>query len=242
MAVKKQLFLRDDDAAAAAPAFLRMFRFLSSEKLPAVYAVVPALVSPALVRFFKSRPGGGILFEAAQHGLRHVDHCGNRFMRQEFGPARTLPEQLADMRAGRDLMRKNFGRLFVPVFVPPFHTYNSDTVKAAAAAGLKGLSASKPSPALRGSGLAFLRTRVDVNEYGLDLRPRPLSLERLKTKTVEALKAPGGTVGVYFHHAHITGKDFEVFRAYAAFLKALAGRGLLEPVLFSALLKKFKNI
>lgn len=240
MAVKKLVFLRDDDAAAATPEFRRLFRFLAAENLPAVYAVIPALASPALVRFLKSRPGAGTLFEAAQHGLNHKDHCGNRFMRQEFGPARTLAEQLADMRAGRDLMRKTFGRLFVPVFVPPFHTYNSDTVKAAAAAGLKGLSASKPSPALAGSGLAFLRTRVDVNEYGLDLRPRPLSLERLKAKTVEALKAPGG-FGVYFHHAHIKGKDFEVFRAYAAFLKALAGRGLLEPVLFSALLKKIKN-
>jgi len=241
VAVKKALFLRDDDAAAAGPDFRRIFFFLEAQKLPAVYAVIPALTTPALVRLLKGRPGAGSLFEVVQHGLAHKDHGGNSFMRQEFGPARTLAEQLSDIRRGAALMKKNFGRLFIPVFVPPFHNYNSDTVKAAAAAGLKGLSASKPSPALAGSGLAFLRTRVNVNEYTLDLRPRPLALERLKAKTIEALKAPGAAAGVYFHHAHIKGKDLETFRAYMMFLKALAGRGLIEPVLFSALLKKFKN-
>lgn len=241
MAVKKLVFLRDDDAAAAGPDFLRLFRFLTAEKLPAVYAVIPALARPSLVRLLKGHPGAGSLFEVAQHGLAHKDHGGNRFMRQEFGPARSLTEQLSDMRTGRRLMRKNFGGLFVPVFVPPFHTYNSDTVKAAAAAGLKAFSASKPSPALKGAGLAFLRTQVAVNDYDLDLRPRPLGLERLKAKTIEALKAPGRTAGVYFHHGHIRGNDFGTFRAYALFLKALAGRGLIKPVLFSEILPSAKN-
>lgn len=238
MALKKLLFLRDDDAAAATPEFLRLFNFLNEEKLPAVYAVIPALAEPGLVRRLKGR-GAGRLFETAQHGLRHKDHAGNRFMRQEFGPARPYARQFADIKAGADLMKKKFGRFFAPVFVPPFHTYNSDTALAAAAAGLKALSASRFNPALRGAGLKFFGTDVAVNSYGLDLRPRPLDLPKLKADTLAALRAPGHTLGVYFHHDHLG--DFEAFRNYILFLKDLCGKGLLEPVLFSKLLK-LKNI
>ncbi|MCM2267008.1 MAG: polysaccharide deacetylase family protein [Elusimicrobiales bacterium] len=239
MALTRYLFLRDDDAAAATPEFLRLFNFLKEEKLPSVYAVIPALAEPALVRRLKGR-GAGRLFETAQHGLRHKDHAGNRFMRQEFGPARTYARQLADIKAGAALMRRKFGKFFAPVFVPPFHTYNSDTALAAAAAGLKALSASKFNPALRGAGLKFLGTEVAVNSYGLDLRPRPLDPARLKAATLAALRAPGLTLGVYFHHDHL-GEDFGAFRDYIRFLKDLCAKGLLQPALFSKLLK-LKNI
>ncbi|OGR70076.1 MAG: hypothetical protein A2179_00055 [Elusimicrobia bacterium GWC2_63_65] len=234
----KFLFLRDDDAAAATPEFRRLFAFLLAEKLPTVYAVIPALAEPALVRVLKGR-GAGRLFETAQHGLRHKDHAGNRFMRQEFGPARPYARQLADIKDGAAIMKKKFGRFFAPVFVPPFHTYNSDTALAAGAAGLKALSASRFNPALRGAGLKFFGTDVAVNSYGLDLRPRPLDLPRLKADTLAALKAPGPTLGVYFHHDHLG--DLVTFRNYILFLKDLCGKGLLAPALFSKLLK-LKNI
>ncbi len=230
----KALFLRDDDAAAATPEFRRLFAFLAAEKLPTVYAVIPALAEPPLVRLLKGR-GAGRLWETAQHGLAHRDHAGNRFLRQEFGAARPYARQLADIREGAAIMKKKFGRFFAPVFVPPFHNYNSDTARAAGEAGLKALSASRYNPALRGAGLRFFGTDVAVNGYGLDLKPRPLDAAALKARTLEALRAPGPTLGVYFHHDHLG--DMAAFGSYVLFLKDLCGRGLLRPVLFSALLK-----
>ena len=234
--------MRDDDVTAADADFLRVFGLLLSENVPAVYAVIPAEARRGLCRLLSGHPAAGRLFETAQHGLYHTDHAGNRFLRQEFGPVRPYALQLADIRAGRDLMKKNFGPLFVPVFVPPFHMYNSDTVKAAAKAGLKAFSASKNTGAFYGLGLAFLPALVNVNDYGLDLKPLPLKLETLKAKTLSALRSSGGIAGVYFHHTDLKGRDFEVFGQYVVFLKGLAARGWIEFSLFSGILKNSRAI
>ena len=242
MAVKKVIFLRDDDVTAADEDFLRIFRFLLDSEVPAVYAVIPAKAQPGLSRLLTEHPKAGRLFETAQHGLHHTDHAGNRFLRQEFGPARAYELQLADIRAGRDLMKKRFGPLFVPVFVPPFHMYNSDTVKAAAKAGLKAFSASKTTGAFYGLDLAFLPALVNVNDYDLELNAIPLKLETLKVKTLSALRSSGRIAGVYFHHADLRGRDFEVFEQYVLFLKGLAARGWIEFSLFSGILKDHSGV
>lgn len=239
--MKKFFFVRGDDVTGPGRLFLAVFNFLAAEKVPAVYAVIPAAVKPGLRRLLAAHPQAGELFEVVQHGLSHKDRSGNRFLRQEFGPVRPFARQLADIRAGRDLMKKNFGRLFVPAFVPPFHMYNSATVEAAGKAGLKAFSASKKVGAFPEGGPVFLRAEVNVNEYGLDLKPRPLVLAALKKKTLVALRLPGPATGVYFHHADLRSRDFKVFRDYVAFLKDLAGLGLIELALFSTILNSRKK-
>jgi len=123
-----------------------------------------------------------------------------------------------------------------PVFVPPFHAYNSDTLRALRALGFLAISASR-RPERLPRGLAFLPTRVTVNEYDLRLRPRPLDLNLLKARTLAAIKEKG-PAGIYFHHADLNAENFRVFSAYAAFLKDLAGRGLARFALCSELIKK----
>jgi len=238
--MKKYFFMRDDDAGNADRRFIKLFNFLNAEKIPAVYAVIPAAIKPGLRRLLTAHPAAGELFETVQHGLAHTDHSGNPFIRQEFGPVRPFRLQLDDIRAGRDLMKKNFGRLFFPAFVPPFHMYNSDTVKAAGKAGLKFFSASKRAGDFGGSGVRFLPALVNLNEYDLERKPRPLELAVLKRKTLAALKSPGNVCGAYFHHAVLGEKDFEVFRKYACFLKELARVGCIELALFSTAAKKLK--
>ncbi len=237
MAVKKTVFLRDDDVTAADPKFLRVFKFLLSEKVPTVYAVIPSKIKPGLIRLLKEHPEAGHMFETVQHGLSHCDHSGNPFIRQEFGPVRPFLLQLADIRTGRDLMKKNFGSLFIPAFVPPFHMYNSDTVKAVGKAGLKAFSASKTTGAFYELGLVFLPALVNVNDYDLDLKAVPLKLEKLKEKTLSALRTPGPVAGVYFHHSDLNGSNLDVFKEYIIFLKKLAGLGWIELALFSTIIK-----
>ena len=239
--MKKLFFLRGDDVTRAGPAFTTIFKLLLAEGLPVVYAVIPALATPSLRRLLTSHPAAGRLFETAQHGLRHKDHSGNRFMRQEFGPARNLRFQSEDIRAGAVLMRRNFGRLFIPVFVPPFHVYNSDTVSAAEKAGLKAISASKQLPSMRAHGPLFLPAMINVNDYGVDLKARPLDPAALKRKTLAALKRPGTAVGAYFHHTDITGRDLRVFREYLIFLKDMVRRDLIVPALFSDMLGRLRE-
>lgn len=233
----KTFFLRCDDVAAPDAAFRRMAGLLTKAGLPFSCAVIPALAGRELAAFLRVQAAGGARLEALQHGFSHAEHAGNRYMKQEFGPVRTYQEQRADIAAGKKLMTRFFGRLSRPVFVPPFHACNSDTLKALAALKFRGVSASiLPDGRLPG-GLVFLGTRVTVNEYDLRLKARRLDLKTLKSRTLAAVREKG-PAGIYFHHADIRGGDFRVFSAYVGFLKDLERRGLARFALCSELLKK----
>lgn len=230
----KTFYLRCDDVVKPDRAFLRVYNLLNSLGLPLSCAVIPAGAGRALAAFFRRELAAGARLEALQHGLSHAEHAGNRYLKHEFGPARDLAQQKADMAAGARRLAALLKK-FTPVFVPPFHSYNSDTLRALRAAGLA-LSASR-RPERLPRGLAFLPTRVTVNEYDLRLKPRPLDLRLLKARTLAAIKEKG-PAGIYFHHADLSEKDFKIFSAYAAFLKDLEARGLARFALCSELLKR----
>ncbi|OGS07511.1 MAG: hypothetical protein A2270_09605 [Elusimicrobia bacterium RIFOXYA12_FULL_51_18] len=236
--IKKYVFLRDDDVTRTDARFLKTFNFLLQAKVPAVYAVIPARIEPGFAASMKNRAGAGKLFEFVQHGLSHRDHSGNRFTKQEFGPSRSLKLQRDDMRKGALLMKKNFGRGAVPAFVPPFHIYNTDTIKAAREAGLKIFTASKMIAGFEKSGVVFLPAKVNINDYDMNLKPRPLDLAGLKRKTMAALRGHGPALGAYFHHSTLDKHNFRVFQDYVGFLKGLEELRWVKLSLISSL----KNI
>lgn len=231
----KYFFLRCDDVTGPDRAFARVCALLRGLGLPLSCAVIPAAARPGLPAFFRRQRAAGLRLEPLQHGLSHAEHAGNRYLKHEFGPSRTYAEQRADLARGRALLRRLFGAA-PAVFVPPFHACNSDTLRALKALRFRALSASRHPEGLP-RGLAFLPTRVTVNEYDLSLRPRPLDPRLLKSRTLAAIKEKG-PAGIYFHHADLSEKDFKVFAGYAAFLKDLEARGLAKFVLCSELLKR----
>ena len=233
----KTFFLRCDDVVRPDRAFLRVFRLLKAAALPVSCAVIPALAAPSVAAFFRAETAAGTRLEALQHGLSHAEHSGNKYLKQEFGPSRSYKEQRADIAGGKKLMKKLFGK-GSPVFVPPFHLYNSDTLKALASLGFKAISASRKLKEPLPRGLAFLGTRVTVNEYDLELNPRPLSLSLLKSRTLAALREGSAPAGIYFHHADLKAEDLGVFADYVSFLKALEKRGLARFFLASEIIKK----
>ncbi|MEK7678963.1 MAG: hypothetical protein AAB356_02110, partial [Deltaproteobacteria bacterium] len=81
-------------------------------------------------------------------------------------------------------------------------------------------------------------TRVTVNEYDLELKPRPLSLGLLKSRTLAALREGSAPAGIYLHHADLKAEELGVFAEYVSFLKALEKRGLARFVLASEIIKK----
>ena len=232
----KTFFLRCDDVTKPDPAFLRVFKLLKAADLPVSYAVIPAQAGAGLAAFFRSEAAGGARLEALQHGFSHAEHSGNKYLKHEFGPSRSYGTQRADIAAGKKLMGKLFGKFSKPVFVPPFHVYNSDTLKALARLGFKGISASRRLKSAQAGAPVFLGTRVTVNEYDLELKPHRLSLSLLKARTLAALREGNKPAGIYFHHADIKGKDFKIFADYISFLKKLGTRGLARFVLVSEIL------
>jgi len=233
----KIFFLRCDDVTKPDPAFLRVFSLLKAAELPLSCAVIPGLAEAGLAAFFRAETAGETRLEALQHGFTHAEHSGNKYLKHEFGPSRPYGTQRADIAAGKKVMGKMFGKLSKPVFVPPFHVYNSDTLKALGALGFKAISASRPLKSGQARALIFLGTRVTVNEYDLKLKPRPLSLNLLKSRTLAALREGTKPAGIYFHHADIKGKDLKIFSVYISFLKKLETRGLARFALASEILK-----
>ena len=227
--MKKRFYLRDDDAGGANARFIKTFRLLKEAGMAASYALIPAELKENLVEFLKTEARAGTVFEVLQHGWSHKNR-GSLWLRQEFGNLTPSDAQERDISKGFKLLRKKLGTLFTPVFVPPFHVYNIDTLRAAKAAGLKGFSASKKIP-LAGRRLFFIAANIDVNVYAPDGSPKPLDLARLKHKTINCLKRPGD-ICAYFHHATFDQANFAVFKAYLSFLRALRTRGLIEFSLF----------
>jgi len=235
--MRKKIYLRDDDAGAADARFIKTFRLLKTKGMAASYAVIPAELKESLVGFLKAEAGAKTAFEVLQHGWNHKNR-GSRWLRQEFGNLTPAAAQKMDILKGFKLLKKKFGTLFTPVFVPPFHVYNVDTLRAAKAAGLKGFSASKKIPAAR--DLLFITANIDVNVYAPDGRSKPLDLARLKQKTINCLKRRED-ICAYFHHAAFDAADFAVFAAYLSFLGALRARGLIEFSLFRSCFGSRRN-
>lgn len=226
----KTFFLRCDDVSGADAAFRRVASLFKKLGLPLSCAVIPASAREGLGAFLRSPAAPRA--EALQHGFSHCEHSGNIYTKQEFGPSRTGARQRADIEAGKKIMHRLFGKLFTPVFVPPFHVYNTDTLAALRVLGFRALSASK-RPGRLPRGLAFLGTRVTVNEYDLRLKARPLDLKVLKARTLAAVRE-SGPAGIYFHPADL--KPFGIFSEYALFLKELEKRGLARFALCGELL------
>lgn len=233
----KEFYLRCDDVTAPDRAFLRAYRLVRKAGLPLDCAVIPALAGRPLAEFLAAEKKAGAAVEPLQHGLSHAEHSGNIYLKQEFGPARTYARQKADIRTGRKLMRGLFGAGAVPVFVPPFHACNTDTLKALAALGFAAISCTKLPPGAGPAGPAFLPVRVTVNEYDLKLKPRRLDAALLRARTLGALREKG-PAGIYFHHADLNRADLEVFGDYLSFLKRLEKKKLAVFRLCSELLKR----
>ncbi|MFA6030842.1 MAG: DUF2334 domain-containing protein [Elusimicrobiota bacterium] len=217
-------FLRDDDLAAPDPRFRRVFELCVGLRLPVSYAVVPGRLRPQLPRWLRARRAPRALYDLVQHGWTHSVRSRRGEPRGEFPPSRPYALQRADMERGRAAMRRAFGPLFTPAFVPPYHRFGADTLRAAAELGLRGFSAGAPRLPVLPRSLRWLPAQVGVNRYDDRYRVLPLDLDALTAATARSLRSAPVT-GIYFHHAALGRGDWEAFVRYCGFLRRLADTG-----------------
>ena len=84
-------------------------------------------------------------------------------------------------------MESKLSNFFVPVYVPPFHNYNNNTLKVCLKIGFKGFSASRMINTSLWNRLKFLPCDVNFNEYD-GYKPLPVDIDFLKKLTVEKIK------------------------------------------------------
>lgn len=188
-------FFRDDDAGWADERLFALLRRFDDRSLRADVAVIPAEVTPSLVRRLRStaRATGARLH---QHGFSHTNHEVEG-RKCEFGSARAGAVQAAEIADGRSLLLATFGELVDPVFTPPWNRCRPETGDALVAAGFEVLSRDVTAPRLDRSDL--VEVAVTVDWFGRR-KGVPLTHADLAAK-IAAQVGAGHPVGVMLHHA-----------------------------------------
>jgi len=105
-------------------------------KIPITHAVEPANITQEVVEWLldkkKKYPN---IIEIMQHGYDHK--IKNKYKKGEFGGQRTYDEQYKDIKAGKELMNKYFGKLWFEAFNFPYAPYNPAAIKAVDDCGFK---------------------------------------------------------------------------------------------------------
>jgi peptidoglycan/xylan/chitin deacetylase (PgdA/CDA1 family) len=209
------VFFRDDDGGWEDDRLLALLDLFAELGLPLDVAVIPQALAPAaavaLRRRVRARPQ---LVGVHQHGFAHANH-EVQGRKQEFGPARSLHEQRADMAAGRARLADLLGDAVEPIFTPPWNRCTADTAAAARELGFEVLSREARAPRFELDGLRELPVSLDWFAKRDGAR---LSLDALGALAAQQV-ASGAPLGVMLHHAVMDAGDL---RAAGELLGVLA--------------------
>ena len=158
---------------------LRQYKMVCTFSIiPFVYAELPGSAQSAQEWPLPARKAEQLaaaaregLLELAQHGYSHRDNSPPGVKPSEFAGL-DHDEQWRKIQAGRTFLENALG-MDVRTFVPPFNTYDANTVRAAEASGFACLSADMWRTADPTSVMAFLPatcTPVDIKQAVADAR------------------------------------------------------------------------
>lgn len=158
-----EFWWRDDDAASATPAFLRLLDTRRRTGAPLAVAAIPGLATPDLAAAVEDRDDVCFL----QHGYLHANHAAPGEKKAEFGPARELAGARRDLQAGRERMAGLFGgRWIADVMVPPWNRIGTHVAAALPELGFRRLSLfGRRKPEAEQAGLVGVNTHVDIVDW-----------------------------------------------------------------------------
>jgi len=188
-------FFRDDDAGWRDGALWALLDEFADAGVAVDVAAIPEAVTAACAAELASRADNGSV-RVHQHGRSHVNHESSG-RPCEFGPARSVAAQAADVAAGRSRLEDLVGRPVDPVFTPPWNRCTRGTAHAVLAAGHTVLSRDLSAGNLDVAGLAEVPIAVDWSG-----RRKGVPLTRAERADAIARRvAAGQPVGVMLHHA-----------------------------------------
>ncbi|WP_428247589.1 polysaccharide deacetylase family protein [Ferrovibrio sp.] len=160
---RKALFWwRDDDAGTLTPALQRLLDLQAANETPLSLAVIPARADADLAEALRRRDAIAVL----QHGFAHHNHAPMGEKKAEFPGSRPAQAALADLRQGREALKKLFGYSLRPVLVPPWNRISAALLPHLPRLGLHGLSTFKPrGEAWAAPGLMQVNTHLDPIDW-----------------------------------------------------------------------------
>ncbi|HEY9236160.1 MAG TPA: polysaccharide deacetylase family protein [Phenylobacterium sp.] len=129
-------FVRDDDVGELTPALITFVEAFIARGIPVSYQIIPGQLTDGCASFLLEKVNAHPqLIEFGQHGLHHRMMLRGKLLKREFGPERSYEAQLADINAGKKILREKLGAQHVKLFTPPQHKFDRQTIRAISAAG-----------------------------------------------------------------------------------------------------------
>jgi hypothetical protein len=206
------LWWRDDDAVTASRRLDDLLRL--ADEVPVALAVIPALARPELADVVHGRPNVALL----QHGWRHANRATHG-KKSEYPEGRRAAAVGAEIGAGRARLHALFGKLALPVLVPPWNRMASEFLPLLVPNGVAGLSTMISSSGAAVPGLAVIDVHVDLvawrDDRGFIGASAALAglVGHLRAARLAGAE-PGPPIGILTHHLIMDG-------ATAAFLDRL---------------------
>jgi predicted deacetylase len=197
-------FVRDDDVGWADERLFTVLDIFSDLDLPIDLAVIPRALTPPLAERLLGRRQR---IDFHQHGYAHMNHepVGRKC---EFGAARGVAEQRADIAHGRECLQALFGARLQPIFTPPWNRCTRQTGECLRELGFVVLSRDASASALDVAGLVEVPITFD---WFAKRKGAALSLaERGALLTGQI--ATSSRVGIMLHHAQMAAEDLTCLR------------------------------
>jgi hypothetical protein len=186
---------RDDDAGAPTAEIRRLVGLSAAAAVPLALAVVPAAAEPAL--FHLLHPRVAVL----QHGCDHANRAGPGEKKTEYPAAESDEAALERLAAARRRLEAVAGAWALPVLAPPWNRLRAALGARLPEAGLRGLSAYGPRPALPPApGLVQVNTHVDIVAWQ-DSRRFVGEAEALAMAQRQIALGTDEPTGILTHHA-----------------------------------------
>lgn len=152
------LWWRDDDAVATGPKLERLRTMAAQFDLPLHLAIIPADLTQSLINDVMQE----VNLVPFVHGWQHRNHEPADRKKCEFGPARSLGAQQADIKAGLARLQDAFGSKLCPIFVPPWNRMDKELYPTLSALGFKAVSQFQPRlERFAAPGLRQINTHID---------------------------------------------------------------------------------
>lgn len=208
------VFFRDDDAGWAMPELAAMLELFSRCACPVDLAVIPAALDHPLADELNRWRDGNSSIGLHQHGYAHVNHEPAAQKKCEFGSARPLDRQCADIMIGRARLADLLGDTDA-IFTPPWNRCAPPLL--ARLVEMDFALFSDDDAADGCDGLTQLPVTLDWD--------RARREERLESTLVEQMANPDGRVGIMLHHATL---DEAARLTLARTLDLLAGHDMVK--------------
>ncbi len=220
-------FFRDDDVGWGDQRLWPLLECFGAAGLPIDLAVIPAAIEPeTALRLRDLIATSGGLVAAHQHGCTHANHEPQGRKHDEFGPSRSVQQQLDDLVHGRRLLADALGpELVTPIFTPPWNRCTATTGRCVARLGAYRVLSRDVAAAPLGVDLGeVVELPVTVDWFA---RCKGVRLDRQGVgELLGASAAGGGPVGVMFHHEITDDGDLS---AIDELLRLVAGHPAAAP-------------